>query len=249
MMTDKKINLFCLTFAGGNKYSYRNFSLNAPSFLNIITLEYPGRGVRINEPLIYDINALVNDLYVQVQRNAGTEKYAIYGHSMGGLIAYLLTLKLLKNHHKQPEHIFISGTAGPSAVSRYEKNRHLLPKDEFIQVITELGGMPDEILQSQELLNYVEPILRNDFRVIETYRYQDHPPLNIPFTVITGTEEDIEANDILLWQKETNLPVDFKRMPGNHFFIFHHTDQLLKVISKKLYHSISNRYEQQASLS
>ncbi len=41
-----KLNVFFLPFAGGNKYSYRDFKEKAPSFINIISLEYPGRGAK-----------------------------------------------------------------------------------------------------------------------------------------------------------------------------------------------------------
>src|SRR5271165_2863500 len=131
----KKINLLCLGFAGGNKYSYRQLYEKAPSFLNVITLEYPGRGTRMKEPLISEIHELVDDLYRQVKDITESGRYAIYGHSLGGLTGYLLTLKLLENHHRKPEHIFITGTTGPSAPSRLEKKRSLLPKDEFIKEI------------------------------------------------------------------------------------------------------------------
>lgn len=231
----KNINLFCLHFAGGNKYSYREYAEKAPSFLNIIALESPGRGARMREPLISDIHALVNDLYNQMSDRVDELPYAIYGHSMGGLVAYLLALKLIKNSHRAPLHLFITGTTGPSSLSRGEVKRHLLGKEEFIKEIKELGGMPDEILQNEELLQYFEPILRSDFMVSENYIHEDHEPLNIPFTVITGTEEDMELEDIHLWQKESTDRVDFKRLPGNHFFIYKYARDIVEIIAKKLY--------------
>ncbi len=48
----KEIKLFCLPFAGGNRYSYREFTAKAPSFLKVIPLEYPGRGNRVHEELV-----------------------------------------------------------------------------------------------------------------------------------------------------------------------------------------------------
>ena len=229
----KKINLLCFTFAGGNKYSYRPFSDRVPSFFNVITIEYPGRGARIKEQLISDMDMLVDDLYRQASASIGADKYIIYGHSLGGLVAYLMALKLRENNHRMPEHLFITGTSGPSSSTRSEKMRSSLPHDEFIQEIKDLGGMPDEILASEDLLNYVEPILRNDFKVSETYVYQECPPLDIPVTVITGTEEDMEMEDILLWQKESKQAVDFRQMPGGHFFILQHVDAIMDIISEK----------------
>lgn len=231
----KTTNLFCLPFAGGNKYSYREFVEKAPSFLNLITLDYPGRGTRMREPMPINIDALAHDLYTQVSPLIGQENYAIYGHSLGGLMAYLLTRKLLENGHHAPSHVFITGTTGPSAMSRSEKKRHLLNKEDFINEVRALDGMPEEILNNEELLYYFEPILRSDFKISENYIYQEKSPLNIPITVITGTEEDMEMEDIQLWQKETSHIVDFKRLPGKHFFIFQHAFKIVEIISRKLY--------------
>src|SRR5260221_869243 len=222
-MNGIKVNLVCLSFAGGNKYSYRYLNEKAPSFLNIITLEYPGRGTRLYGPLISSMDQRVEDLYKQVKPvSERGERYAIYGQSLGGLTAYALTQKLLKNHHRLPERIFITGTTGPSSSSRSEKRRSLMPREEFIKEIKELGGMPEEILKSEEMLNFLEPILRNDFSLSETYAYEANAPLDIPLTVITGSDEDMEREDILLWQKESSQPVDFKELPGGHFFIMEH---------------------------
>ena len=232
----KKINLYCLPFAGGNKYSYREFVEKAPSFLNIITLEYPGRGAKIKEPLLSDINALADNLYKQISNEIDGNNYGLYGHSMGGLMSYLLTLKILENNKQAPSHLFITGTSSPSAPSRQqEKKRYLLDKKEFIKEIKELDGMPEEILQNEELLYYFEPILRADFKLSENYIHQDHAPLNIPIMVITGTGEDLEPEDIQSWQKETTCKADFKKLPGKHFFIFKHTQTIIDIISKKLF--------------
>lgn len=234
----KNINLFCLHFAGGNKYSYRQYVEKAPSFLNLVPLESPGRGARMREPLIADIHSLVNDLYKQIINMVDEVPYAIYGHSMGGLVAYLLAVKLKKHNHKPPLQLFITGTSGPSSTSRTETKRHLMEKNEFLQEVKDLGGMPDEILENDELLQYFEPILRSDFMLSENYIYEDHAPLNIPITVITGTGEDLTLEDINLWQKESTFPVDFKRLPGNHFFIYKYAQEIIDIVSRKLYNHI-----------
>jgi len=228
------INLFCFPFAGGNKYSYQKYMEKAPSFLHIIPMEYPGRGARMKEPLISDIEVLVNDLYSQIQKTIDQADYAIYGHSMGGLIAYLVARKLIENNQKPPAHLFITGTSGPSSPSRSTKSRHLLPKAAFIQELKDLDGMPDEILQNEDLLGYIEPILRADFKMCETYQYYDCDPLNIPITVITGMEEEIDIADIHLWQKETQSVVDFRQISGKHFFIFKNPRLIVDIIAKKL---------------
>ncbi len=232
--TTTSINLFCLPFAGGHRYSYRDYSEKSPTFLNVIALEYPGRVSRMKEPLLKDILSLVDDLFKQISPNIADKPYAIYGHSMGGLIAYLLTQKLISNNYNPPVHLFITGTSGPSAESRFVKMRHLLPRDQFLQEMRELDGIPEAILQNDELLEYFEPILRADFQACETYQHVSMPPLNIPMTVITGDKEDMTLEDIGLWQNESTKKVDFIQMPGKHFFIFEYPAQIIQIIANKL---------------
>ncbi|MBE7172518.1 MAG: thioesterase [Williamsia sp.] len=231
----KPLNLFCLPFAGGNSYSYRQYAEKASSYLNVFPVDYPGHGTRMHEPLIEDIRVLVHDMYLQISPKIGRTDYAIYGHSLGGLVGYLVTRELLKNNHKAPLHLFITGTSGPAALSRTDKKRHLLPRDEFLAEIKRYGGMPDEILDNDEWMDFFEPILRADFKVSENYIYGNDPPLKIPITVITGSEEDIETADISIWQKETNCTIDFKQLPGNHFFIFDYPHTIIEIIYKKLF--------------
>jgi surfactin synthase thioesterase subunit len=126
-----RINIFCLPFAGGNKYSYRYYETASPPFLSFTTIEYPGRGSRARESLISTIDTLVDDLYSQIIERINGSDYALYGHSMGGLAAYLLTRKLIENKKKPPLHLFISGITGPSSRAIQKNKKHRLNKAEI----------------------------------------------------------------------------------------------------------------------
>jgi surfactin synthase thioesterase subunit len=228
------VNLICLPFAGGNKYSYRVLESKMPSFLNAVTLEYPGRGSRIAEPLLTDAYPLAEDSFRQLKKIITRGPYALYGHSMGGLLACLVTRKIVESGLQLPLHVFISGTSGPAAPSREKKKRHLLEKDAFIEEIRTLNGSPAELLEDTELLEYFEPILRADFKASESFVYRPAAPVEVPFTVITGTEEDMTLEDIGLWQKESRIDVDYFRMPGGHFFIFDSAADILEIVTRKI---------------
>jgi len=228
------IDLFCLPFAGGNKYAFREFERLSPPYLNLIPIEYPGRGSRSNEPLLSDINLLAEDVYMQIERAVGVRRYSIFGHSMGGLLGYLVARKLSAAGKQSPLHLFVTGTSGPSALSREEKKRHLLGNEEFMDELIKMNKKSEEVIRNEELFEYLEPMLRADFKASETYVYIPAEPLNIPITVITGTEEEMEQEDIDLWQKETCEEVDFRQMPGDHFFILDHVRELIAIFANKL---------------
>lgn len=235
----EKTNLFLLPFAGGSVYSYRGFAGYAPPHLNLIPVELPGRGTRMREPLLTDIYRMADDVYAQVAGRLH-EPYAIYGHSMGSLLGYLLVKRLLAAGRPAPEHLFFTGCAGPSCEAYLgDKAKHNLPKAQFIQKLQELGGSPDEVLQTPALFDFFEPIIRADFRATDTYRYQETTPFDIPVTVAIGLQERATHAQALLWQRETTQPVEVRQFPGKHFFIFDYERQLVEIISNKLKHKVS----------
>ncbi len=78
-----KMNMICLPFAGGNVYSYQGYEKLAPASLNVIPLELPGRGARIREKLLKNLDEMVDDVFKQAKPYLNQKPYMIYGHSMG----------------------------------------------------------------------------------------------------------------------------------------------------------------------
>ena len=64
-------------------------------FIVVNEVELAGRGRRMNEPLIDNMEEMVEDIYYSI-KDYITEPYAIFGHSMGGLLTYELCHKLQK---------------------------------------------------------------------------------------------------------------------------------------------------------
>jgi surfactin synthase thioesterase subunit len=227
-----KISLFCLPFAGGSKYSYKGFEKFTPNFIKLHPLELAGRGSRFNENLRTDIHEIVDDLFSQVHKILH-QPYAIYGHSMGTLLGYLLVKRIIKENLNTPLHLFFTGGIGPS-IRDNEEPRYLLPKQEFIEKIKELGGLPNEVIGDEVLLDFFEPILRADMQAIETYQFVETQPFDIPMTVVIGINEKATYQEALAWKKETIAPVEVRQLPGNHFFIFEYEREIVKIIANKL---------------
>lgn len=227
-----KINLFCLPFAGGSRHSYRGYVKKAPGHIRVIPLELPGRGSRYNERLLTNTAEMVEDLYSTIQPQLQAP-YAIYGHSMGTLLGYLLTKKIIQEGAPQPMHLIFTGCGGPSV--RYDgPPRHTLPRDEFIEKLRKLGGSPDEILADEGLIGFFEPIIRADFQAIETYEYTVSHPFDIPITVAYGMDEVTDYEKACAWKMETTAETNIITFPGKHFFIFEHEEQIMELIADKL---------------
>lgn len=214
-------------FAGGNTYSFKNyFPLNN----NVCTIEYTGRGLRIEENLIENINTLISDLLPKVKKEINScDNYIIYGHSMGALVGYLMCKEIQKLGLKSPIKLVVSGRKAP----KYSRDMILsdLPDLDFWKEVSKLGGIPEELNKYPELIEYFTPILKADFKCIENYQYNENlPKLPIPIDVLYGSDEEITQEEAEAWKEETIANVSVKELKGNHFFIFEHKKILQKLL-------------------
>ncbi len=229
----QKKNLFCLPFAGGSFYAYRDFEKYTADFIHVNAVDIPGHGRRMKEPLLFNIHDITEDIFNQIKDKIITLPYAIYGHSMGALLAYLLSEKILTRNLPMPEHLFLSGRYAPSVPNK-EKNWHLLSQEEFIQKVTGYGGIPAEVAAEKDLMDLFVPIMKADFQAHAEYRYNESEKLNIPITVFVGLNENITYSEALKWQDVTIQPVSVKQFSGGHFFIFEHLPEIGRIISQSL---------------
>jgi surfactin synthase thioesterase subunit len=228
----QKINLYCFPFAGGSKYSYSEFIKKAPAHFNVISLDLPGRGTRFKERLLTNIKLMADDLFNQIRADLH-RPYIFYGHSMGTLLSYLVSKKIEAENLNKPLFLFLTGCGSPGMSFPREKNRYLLPKKEFIEKLKSYGGSPDQILEDENLLSYFEPILRADFQAVDTYQHDLDNLLNIPITIITGTEESVTQEEAEAWKDETTREVEVYQFPGKHFFIYNYIERILEMIHER----------------
>ena len=225
-----EFNLFCLPFAGANKYSYNRYKAIAPDRVNVIPLELPGRGGRHGEELLTDMASMTGDLLAQVIPHIG-RPYVFWGHSMGAILGYLMIKELIFRKLPQPIHLFITACRAPG-LKTDAVIYHQLPKAQFLEELKKLGGSPEEILQDEEVMNFYEPIIRADFKAVETFAYSPTQPFSIPITAMIGQSDKVKREDALAWRTETDKELVLKEFAGGHFFIFDHEELLMKMITR-----------------
>jgi surfactin synthase thioesterase subunit len=228
------MTLLMLPYAGASRYSYDFLIKKFPPDLNIVSVDLPGRGKRLNEKLQHDLHKITKDVLAQVCETL-KDSYAIYGHSMGTVIGLLLARKIADDdtgEFQLPKHMFFSGRGGPSFKLR--KMDHKLPKPAFIRQLKTLDPESAALWDNPMFTQLYEPILRNDFRAHETYKYLPGGKLEIPITVLIGKDEDIDLEHAHHWQDETNLPVTIRQFTGGHFFIRQHAVAVAKLIGDQI---------------
>lgn len=221
-----KPQLFLIHFAGGNSYSF-NFLMPLLQSFQVIPVELPGRGRRTREALLKDFNSAAEDIYNQILKKLSSAKFLVYGHSMGANIA-LRVVNMLEANKKFPVCLIVSGNPGPHI--RDKTLTYQLEKKQFKKTIQSFGGLPDELMQNEELFDYFEPILRADFEIVETNEMTSEPPVKAPLYAIMGNAED-KVDQISNWAAYTMSGFRFEILEGGHFFIYKHAVKIASIIN------------------
>jgi len=233
---DIAVNLFSIPFAGGNLHSYRVINQHLAKTISLYNLELPGRGKRIREPLQSSLEILADDLFDQIRDLVSTKPYAIYGHSMGAALGFLVIQRLRDYNLPMPVHFIVGGARAPSLLSK-TPIRHNLDKTAFYEKVLQMGGLPQELLDSQELLDFFEPVLRSDLKALETYGDSTYAPIDVPITNLIGQHDVIPLEHMLAWEHETSQAHQVVEFDGGHFFIFDYPKEIGQLISQLLGHS------------
>ncbi|MFB7156991.1 thioesterase II family protein [Lysinibacillus sp. NPDC056232] len=112
------MKLLCLPYSGGSACRYLKWNHMLDKDIEVIPVEFPGRGKRFAESLSKNMSELVEMMYNDIKNEIGDSEYAVLGHSLGGIAAYELIIKLLEMNHRAPVHLFVSGCNPPHIITR-----------------------------------------------------------------------------------------------------------------------------------
>lgn len=225
--------LFCFPYAGGNVNIFRPWSDHLPANLEVCPIQLPGRGIRLRElpftRLLSLVREVAQDLHPYLQ-----EPFAVFGHSLGALIAFEFARFVRKEHGIEPGHLFVSGYRAPQ-IRETERFRYDLPESELLEELRSLSGTPTEVLDHPDLMQLVIPILRADLEMIRTYVYSPEVPLSCPITAFGGLrDEKVTAKHLKAWSTQTTARFSLRMLPGEHFFIYTSQEELLQLLSSEL---------------
>lgn len=224
------MKLFCFSYAGGSAMVYSKWREMIDESIEIVPVEIPGRGTRFCEKLCDNMENLIDDIYSKLANQFIEEEYMIYGHSMGSWIAYYLTQRIREKGIRLPERLFLSGKEAPH-INKNNILYHKLNNKEFINKIYDLGGTPKELLENKELLDIFIPILKNDYKVIETCKYEKpEKAFDFDITIFNGTQDTLTEEDISAWSSYTSKNFFTYNFDGGHFFIHDYAKQMLDII-------------------
>lgn len=230
MREGRALRLFCLPYSGASAMAYSRWRRSLPAWLQVRPLELPGRGMRMGEPLQSDIRPLARQLADEISAELDGP-YALFGHSLGGLLAFELAHALRERGLPEPLALFASGTAGPA---RRDVSEYAVAKtnEQLIERLRELNGTSEAVLANAELMDMMLPVLRADFLLCGSFSHDRRAPLPLPIHVFGGKQDSIRAEQLLDWQADTSRAFSLDMFDGHHFFLHQQEAPLLRCLRR-----------------
>lgn len=206
----------CLPHAGGSAGSFRDLAGHLPSRVDVVGVQYPGRGDRIGEPCVDDLQVLSAGI---ATATAGLTDLPVllFGHSLGAAVAFEVAVRLA-GRGRAPRALLVSGRAAP----RHDSGGTVHCRDDegIWAEITRLGGTAAEIAESPEWRELITPAIRADFRASETYQPTTGVVLPCPVVALVGADDpDVSEQDAEDWREFCAGDFRLRSFPGGHFYL------------------------------
>jgi surfactin synthase thioesterase subunit len=227
-----RLRLYCAPYAGGGAGVYRSWADALDVRIEVRAFLLPGRERRFTEPALSSVEELADSLVPELTPGLDPP-YALFGHSLGAMLAYEVARRLT-TAGRPPAHLLVSGAHAPHLPHRGPEY-HRMADAEFVLGIKDLGGTPPELTEHAELLELLMPSLRADFTAAETYYHDAVDPLPCPITAFGGTEDPLVDRDELAgWSAHTTGAFRMHELPGDHFFLATARPALLQIVNREL---------------
>ncbi|MGW8765417.1 thioesterase II family protein [Streptomyces sp. NPDC055815] len=230
---DARLRLFCVPYAGGGASMYRGWAHRLPAGVEVNAVQLPGREERFREEPALRLDDVVARLGT-VLAGRTDRPYALFGHSMGSLLAFETARWLRAEGCPAPEFVIVSGRGAAQIPPPWPAIHHL-PEEEFVQRVIDMHGTPAWVFEDAQLRAMVVRTLRADLTVVDTYRYRDEAPLPCPVTAFTSPGDGLAPIEhVRAWAEQTTAGFRCHEIEGGHFFLRDNAETFLSVLNSEL---------------
>ena len=225
--------MVCFPHVGGGASFFRSWADGLPPGVELLAVQYPGREDRTREPLIDDMERMADAVTEALAGYLG-EPLVLFGHSLGATVAYEVGLRIGARPGHRLRGVVLSAQPSP---------RHFLPASLHSQSDEELWadamrftGIADTSQGSQTLRRLILPILRSDYRLIETYRPRPGATVDCPVVVCLGdADPNVTLESVQGWHEVTSHGFALRVFAGgDHFYLRTHREELLAIVLQVL---------------
>lgn len=224
--------LVCFPHAGGSASAFIPLSEELSAGAEVLIAQYPGRQDRLAEPALADLRQMA-DQAAQALLPWRDRPTALFGHSMGSLVAYEVALRLERRWGRAPVGLFVSSRAAPSV--SFNRGIHTMDDERLARHLADLSGTPPALLADRELLAAILPSVRADYRAVETYQDRAGYRVGCPISSYCGDKDTgVPRDGLAKWADYTTGQYTSKLFDGGHFYLQPHGPELARAVLRDL---------------
>lgn len=230
--------IFAFPCAGGTASNYNKWQGLIDDYF--FPIEYKGHWTRYDEGQYISYDELIEDMihYIKMNANVGDE-ISLFGHSMGGWVAYSVAKILAEKENFNMGVLFLS-----SCVPIIDLDDSFIMKDEadIKKFLSRVRQVPQKILNSDFFMENLLPAIKNDFLLIEeAKRFEPlkSGKLDMPITCFCGNHDSIilkPSGKMQRWKSYTNRLYEYYEFKGNHFYLYekNNRESVCELINKQM---------------
>lgn len=226
--TAPELRVVCFPHSGGSATAFAPWATAMPAGVELVVVQYPGRGDRFVEPLVDDVAAMAGHAAAELLR-LPVRRQVLFGHSLGAVVAYETALAL-RDAGEEPARLCASACMPPGHMEN--RQVHLASDDELWAALCGLGGIEPGIAENAELRELLLPALRSDLRAHATYRPRSATvPLSCPVSCYHGAGDPlVDETRLGGWAGVTSGGCAMKVRRGKHFHVITDVAELVSDI-------------------
>jgi len=217
---DPELRVFLFHHAGGSHTAFRGWSRRFPAQWDVCLVDAPGRGPVAWMPALLELDELVD--YLLDEMSPWTDRpFALFGHSMGALVGFALTLRAQTAGRPLPFWLGLSAHPGPrTAEAPATSHLHRLGPERLRTAVAHMGGVPADVIADNRVWSQVEPLMRSDLVLSETWRPMPGPLVSpVPVSAFCGLDDPIAGPAVMTgWSEHTEWFLGVRAFPGGHFY-------------------------------
>ena len=222
--------VLCIPHAGSGPSPYRPWIRHLPDDIELRIVAPAGREHRFDESVAERLEDYMDAVLEELLREPPFPT-AIFGHSMGAVVAYELALRL-EDAGRPPVHTFLSGRGAPTDLPSAEPMGSL-PDEELLSLARlRYGGFPAELEAYPQLMRDALEALRGDLRLLERFQPSFPRALGGPASVCWGAgDESLSAEDLRRWGDIGR--VEYVSFEGGHFYLQERGAEVARYVALK----------------
>lgn len=231
------LRLVCCPHAGASASVFGALSRALPGHIEALSVQYPGRQGAADYRGFDDIGELADRICARL-RPWWDRPLAVYGHSMGSVIAFEVTRRL-QAAGVRPARLFVSGRRSPSD----GLGVHVPGNDEeIVEELKALGAVPARLLDKAKYRESILTVVRNDYRANSRYLAPSDVTVDCPVTfLLSDADPYVDAAAVQGWKGHTTGEFAVASFHGGHFFLNDQLNEVVKTMTADLRADSSER--------